>query len=304
MKKLFIFGLGSLTGSKLAILARKNYEIFGTYNLRNPFIESTHSIKFDINKMNFQKILREIKPAIIVNFIAINNVDYCENNKNEAKKINSEFVNELAKTVSQIGSKLIHLSSDSIFDGKKNNPYTENDLPNPINFYGSTKLEAEKFVLDNSNNLIIRVSILYGWLMKTLRNKISSSMKPLNFGQWFIEKLQAGEKVKIIQDELSSPIIADDFAKTIIHLEKGNHSGIFHAAPQVKISRHDFCLKLARYLKLDENLISPTESKELGRKVTTGFNKCLDSTKLKKTVFNFMSLEESFELLKNQMLEK
>ena len=304
MKKLFIFGLGSLTGSKLAIFARKNYEVFGTYNLRNPFIESIHSIKFDNNKMNFQKILREIKPAIIVNSIAINNADYCENNKNEAKKINSEFVNELAKTASQIGSKLIHLSSDSVFDGKKNNPYTENDLPNPINFYGSTKLESEKFVLDNSNNLIIRVSILYGWLMKTLRNKISSSMKPSNFGQWFIEKLQAGEKVKIIRDELSSPIIADDFAKTIIHLEKGNYSGIFQAAPQVKISRYDFCLKLARYLKLDENLISPTTSKELGRKVITGFNKCLDSTKLKKTEFNFMSLEESFELLKNQMLEK
>ena len=304
MKKLFIFGLGSLTGSKLAIFARKNYEVFGTYNLRNPFIESIHSIKFDINKMNLQEILREIKPAIIVNSIAINNVDYCENNKNEAKKINSEFVNELTKTASQIGSELIHLSSDSVFDGKKNNPYTENDLPNPINFYGSTKLEAEKFVLENSNNLIIRVSILYGWLMKTLRNKISSSMKPSNFEQWFIEKLQAGEEVKIIRDELSSPIIADDFAKTIIYLEKGNYSGIFHAAPEIKISRYDFCLKLARYLKLDENLISPTASKELGRKVTTGFNKCLDSTKLKKTEFNFMSLEESFELLKNQMLEK
>jgi len=304
MKKLFIFGISSLTGSKLALLAKNDFQVFGSYNLRNPDID-TEKIKLDILDYNkIKEVLTNKHPDIIVNACAINNVDYCENHKEEAKQINADFVEYLADISNLINAKLIHLSSDSVFDGTKKEPYTEDDLPNPINYYGYTKLAGEKPVLKYSKNVVVRVSVLYGWLLKSLQNMPSSSMKPENFGMWLILKLRRGEKVRIITDEYSSPIIADDFANSILHLVKGNYLGTFHVAPNIKISRYDFSVKLAKALDLDANLISPVKSEELGRKVTTGFNKCLESSKMKnKTGFKFMSLEESFQLLKKQVYE-
>lgn len=304
-KKLFILGIGGLTGSKLAMLAKNEFEIYGSYNLRNPKLNFVESFKLDItDKSKTKKILSRIKPEIIVNTCALNNVDYCESHKEEAKKINIDAVEEMIKISDMLGSKFIHLSSDSVFDGTKKTPYTEKDVPKPINVYGYTKMMGEKSVLKNSQNLVVRASVLYGWLPKILSSIPSSSMKPTNFAQWLITKLHSKEEIKIIIDEYSSPIIADDFARSILHLGRGNYSGIFHSAPNIRINRYDFSIRLAKFLNLDWNLIQPTTNKELGRNVTTGINKCLDSSKIiNETKFKFLSLEESFDILKNQISE-
>lgn len=305
MKKIFVLGIGSLTGSKLAVLAKTSYHVNGSYNLRDPQIPDVSSTKLDITEMEkVKKLLTEIRPDFIVNTCAINNVDYCEKNQDVAKKINADFVSDLSEISKSLDSKLIHLSSDSVFDGTKKTPYTEDDPTNPINYYGLTKLLGEKPVLENPENVVIRVSVLYGWLHKQISNLQSSSMKPSNFGKWFIERLMANEKVKIITDEYSTPIIADDFARTILHSVEKNLKGLYHAAPHTQISRYDFCQKLAQNLGLNQELIIPVTSKELGRDVMTGFNKCLDSNKMAKTGFQFMTLDESFSLIKKQIGEK
>jgi dTDP-4-dehydrorhamnose reductase len=303
-EKLFIFGIGGLTGSKITALAKNDFEIYGSYNLRNPKFDFIDGIKLDILDISrVKEVLSKIKPDVIINTCAINSVDYCENHQEEAKKTNIDFVEKLYEITRLLGIKLVHLSSDSVFDGTKKGPYNEDDLPKPVNYYGYTKMMGEKLVLENTNNLVVRASVLYGWLPKTLSNLTSSSMKPANFAQWIITKLCLKEKIKIITDEYSSPIIADDFARSILHLVKGKYNGIFHSAPNVQINRYDFSVKLAKALNLDPDLIQPTTNKELGRIVTTGFNKCLDYSKITKEAnFNFMSLDESFELLKRQIL--
>ena len=299
---MFIFGIGGLTGSKLASYAKKNFEIYGSYLLRNPEYNFVKSTKLDIKNFDAVKqILLKIKPNFVINACALNNVDYCEKHENEAKVINVDFVNELNKITYKIDAQLLQLSTDSVFDGTKKNSYEETDEPKPINVYGHTKLMGEKIVLENSNNLVIRASILYGWLPKNLAFQDSSSKKPTNFGQWLINKLKSKETVKIITDELSSPIIADDFAKSIIHLINKKKEGLFHSAPPLQISRYDFSKQLANGLNLDLNLIQPISNKELGRNVKTGFNKCLNPSKIiKETNFNFSSLENSFKLLNEQ----
>lgn len=305
MEKLFIFGIGGLTGSKLATIGKENYEIFGSYNLRNPKFNFSRSEKLDIT--NFEKVknmILKINPDIVINACALNNVDYCESHQNDAKKINVDFVQELYKISKSENFKLVQLSTDSIFDGTKKIPYTENDKSNPMNIYGKTKLLGEKIILENSQNLVVRASVLYGWIPKSISNLDSSSMKPTNFGQWLINKLKTKETVQIITDEESSPIIADDFAKSIIHLIKNNKNGIFHSAPPIQISRYEFSIKLAKILDLDSTLIQPTTNLKLGRNVVTGFNKCLDSSKMvKETNFQFLSLEKSLKILKNQFLQ-
>lgn len=300
-KKLFIIGLGGLTGHKLAKLAKKYFEVMGSYNLRNPKLDDVKHFKIDLE--NFQELIdsiTKINPDYIVNTAGINNVDYCEENQKLAFKINFEVVKELTEFCNSKKIKLIQLSTDSVFDGKKNEPYLENDSPNPINVYGKTKYEAEKVVLKNPENIVIRTSVLYGQLPKELSKMNSSSMKPLNFSQWLIGKLENNENVKIVVDEYSSPILVDDFAKSILHLIKNNHSGLFHSAPNLKINRFDFCKKIATEFNYDLKLILPTTIKELGRDVSTGENKVLNSEKLANTNFRFLTLAQSLELLKKQ----
>ncbi len=302
-KKLFILGIGGLTGSKLSQQGIDDFEIYGSYNLRNPKFSFIDGIQLDVlDTPKLEKTISEIHPDILINACAINNVDYCETHHEETKKINVDLVEHLYKLSNSLGIKLVYLSSDSVFDGTKTSPYTEDDITNPVNYYGQSKLLGEKFTLKNSNNLVVRTTVLYGRLMKSLLNIPSSSMKSENFVQWFVNKLKSNEKVRIITDEISSPIIADDFAKSILYLTKNDYSGIFHSAPKIQITRYDFCMRLANYLGLNTRLIESTTNEKLGRKVDTGFNKCLDSSKLNQNGFKFLTLDESFDLLKNEFL--
>ena len=234
----------------------------------------------------------------------MSNVDYCESHKGEAKKVNVDAVMKIFEICEELDCKLIHISSDSVFDGTKKSPYVEDDKPKPINFYGKTKLDGEKIVLKNPNNLVVRASVLYGWLPDYLVKIPSSSMKHNNFAQWLIQNLKNHKDVNIITDEISSPILADDLANSIIHLVHGGFNGLYHSSPPIQISRFDFSIKIASNLGLDEKLIHPISNKELGRNVITGKNKCLDSNKIcKETDFRFLDLDESLKKLKKQSLE-
>jgi len=142
---------------------------------------------------------------------------------------------------------------------------------------------------------------LYGYLPHNLAKIESSSKKSINFGQWLINKLSINEKVRIITDEYSSPIIADDFARSILHIIKYEGNGIFHSAPELQITRYDFSVKIAKALGLSVKLIEPVSNKELGRDVNTGSNKCLSSKKLSGNLnYKFLTLDESLDLLKTQ----
>ena len=301
-KKLFIIGIGGLTGSKLVEIGKDDFEIFGSYNYRDPKSPIVKSVNLDIaNSSKIRDILEKMKPDIVINTAGINNVDYCEKYPDEAMKINIQAVKEICQITDDMGIKFVQLSSDSVFDGTKQSPYEEGDETKPINYYGKTKIESERIVLKNSNNVVVRASVLYGYLSPNLAEIESSSKKSINFGQWLINKLILNEKVKIITDEYSSPIIADDFARSILHIIKHEKSGLFHSAPKLQITRYDFSIKIAKALGLSVELIEPVSNKELGRDVNTGSNKCLSSEKLSGDLnYKFLTLDESLNLLKTQ----
>ncbi len=304
-EKLFVLGIGGLTGSKIVEAGRDDFEMFGSYNFRDPKLSFVKSDNLDItNTSKIGQILEEIKPDVVINTTGINNVDYCEKHPVEAWKINVLAVEEICKITKKLGIKLVQLSSDSVFDGNKQLPYDEADIPNPINYYGKTKLESENVVLENPDNVVVRASVLYGYLLRKLAELESSSKKSINFGQWLINKLITNEKVRIITDEYSSPIIADDFGRSILYIVKHGGSGIFHSAPKLQITRYDFSVKIAKSLDLPFELIEPVSNKGLGRDVNTGFNKCLNSEKLSKNLnYIFLTLDESLDLLKTQFRE-
>ncbi len=196
--RLFIIGIGSLTGLKLAYVAKNRFDIFGSYNLRDPKLDFINSLQLDITNLdNLRETLIKIKPEVIINSSALNNVDYCETHKQEAYDINFRVVEAISNLSNTIGAKLVHLSTDSVFDGTKEKPYNETDNPNPINVYGSSKLKGEQSVLNYSTNLVVRASVLYGWLPKYLASLPSSSMKPINYVQWLINKLISKDEVRV-----------------------------------------------------------------------------------------------------------
>tara|TARA_B110001454_G_scaffold219059_1_gene249674 strand:+ start:1329 stop:2240 length:912 start_codon:yes stop_codon:yes gene_type:complete len=300
MKKLFIFGVGGLLGYRISLLAKNKFKIYGTYNERKPLFDFAKIEKLNIlDNEKTNNILKSIKPDYVIITSALSNVDYCELHKEEAEEVNVDAVKKIFSLCEELNCKLIHISSDSVFDGTKKSPYLEEDMPNPLNIYGKTKLSSEKIILQNSNNLVIRASVLYGWLPDYLTRISSSSMKNNNFVQWLIQNLKNNKKVNIITDENSSPILVNDFARSIINLIEGNFKGIYHSSPPIEISRYDFSIKIANYLGYNEKLIHPVTNKELGRYVITGKNKCLNSNKIsKETGFKFLNLNESIEELK------
>jgi len=168
-KTVLVCGVSGLTGYKIAKLA-SNFNLIGLYNTRIPDLDC-ETIQTNLTNSNsLTSIISSIKPDVIINTTALHNVDYCEDNQNESFAVNTEVVKNLQLNSEKIGAKLIHLSTDYVFDGTVNLPYSETDTPKPICVYGKTKLQGEYF-LENSNSVIIRPSVVYGWTPMELAGK-------------------------------------------------------------------------------------------------------------------------------------
>ena len=160
-KKILVFGVSGLTGYKIAKIATSKFEVYGTFNSRTVDIPSTKVTKINVtNDEEIKNIFSEVKPNIVINTTALHNVDYCEDHQEEANRVNEKAVNSILKNSEKCGAKLIHISTDYVFDGNQSVPYTEDALPNPISYYGQSKLNGEK-IFENSNHIVIRVFKYY-----------------------------------------------------------------------------------------------------------------------------------------------
>jgi dTDP-4-dehydrorhamnose reductase len=170
-KSLLVLGASGLTGYKSMQLAKKRFEAFGTFNMRK-LSSSTDNCLFqmDITKEDIlKKKINEIKPEIVLNTTALHNVDYCEAHPEEAFNINSKVVSVIARLCNNLGSRLIHISTDYVFDGEKGN-YMESDLPNPQSVYAKSKLDGEEQAKKAASYSILRPSVeVHLWKPKALR---------------------------------------------------------------------------------------------------------------------------------------
>jgi len=174
-----VVGANSLLGYKI-LYYNKNFEIIGTYNKNSPLIRDSKNIHVDITDDEECKKIIDYKPDVIINTAALTNVDYCEKMKDEANKVNVIGTRNLTKVANSIGSKFIHISSDGIFSGDKNN-YLEDDVYEPCNFYGISKLKSENEASSVSDHIILRPSVLFGWIPQQLIENRSEYVKSKNF---------------------------------------------------------------------------------------------------------------------------
>ncbi|HVZ40202.1 MAG TPA: SDR family oxidoreductase [Candidatus Kapabacteria bacterium] len=195
------------------------------------------------------------RPTVVVNAAAMTNVDACETARPEAWRSNVTLVENIAAECKRHACKLIQISSDYIFDGAAG-PYGEHATPNPINYYGKTKLAAENACIGAEiNHAIIRTMWLYG---EGRRGKPS-------FVSWLVDTLSARKTASVVTDEIGNPTLYDDVAYGIIKIIERDYSGTLNIAGPDLVSRWEFAQTVARIYNLDAGLLNPVQSGDLKR---------------------------------------
>lgn len=192
--------------------------------------------------------VRRISPQVILNAAAITSVDSCELEREHCWKVNVRGTENLVEAARRIQARLILLSSDHVFDGEAG-PYSELDRPNPVSYFGRSKLAAENTVIGGGvEHTIVRTSMLYG------RGRF---LKP-GFVTWLVGKLREGREVKVVTDQISNVTYARDLARAIKRVVMLRKSGLYHIAGRELISRFDFARRVAQAWGLEESLVRPT----------------------------------------------
>ncbi len=274
------------------------FEAYNTQNHRkSPFPKSE---QLDVTDQDSTlRLVREVQPKVIINTAALTNVDYCETHREEAQRVNVDGAKNLAQAAQENGSRLIQISTDSVFDGASGH-YTESDSPHPLNYYAMTKLEAEGVVSQLSNYAIARPSVVYGWHSHAAETH-SDSTKQMNFGMYVLDKLKNSEPVKAVRDQYSCPTFADNLAESLLRLAKSHENGIFHTAGRSCLSRYEFATKLTQIFGYPTKLVQPVFSSEFPQNAARPKNCCLRTEKAEKTLgMRFLSAEEGIREMKRQ----
>jgi dTDP-4-dehydrorhamnose reductase len=250
MEKLIITGASGLLGSKIVELAKNNYAVTPLHKTK-PL--HSNSLKLDItHAIEVLNLSSKLKPYAVIHTASETNVDKCETEKEHAWKINVEGTRNIALACTKANAKLVYISTDYVFDGEKGF-YIEEDKPNPINYYGVTKLKGENHVRELCKNYaILRTSVLYGW-----------HPWKQNFATWTINMLKQNKEITVVEDHYNTPTLADNLAEITIEAVQKDLQGLYHASGSQRISRYEFARQIAKAFHLNENLIKPIKMGQL-----------------------------------------
>ena len=206
------------------------------------------------------------KPTVIVHAAAMTQVDQCENDKQECYNVNVTATRFLIDAAKEIGARLVYISTDFIFDGESG-PYNESAEPSPVNYYGSTKLVAEKSVMESGLQwAVARTVLVYGLVSGSGRKNIISFVK---------ESLEQATPIRMVTDQYRTPTFVQDLATGVLLIIEKNATGIFHLSGDRLVTPYEMAVATAKFFGLDENLIGKTTSAELNqpavRPPKTGF---------------------------------
>lgn len=220
----------------------------------------------DITKV--LECVQSVKPDIIINCASYNKVDDAEVEAEECMKVNELGVHNLAVATQKMSTLLVHISTDYVFDGNKNEPYTELDVPRPINIYGLSKYRGEAAISSiKENHLIIRTS----WLYSDLDRKG-------NFFNTIYKLAYSRERLNVINDQIGTPTNAYELSDKIIELIKSGKTGLYHCSGEGKCSRYEFASKIVELIKAPCKVF-PITTLEYGQKAERPKYSVLDNGK-------------------------
>jgi dTDP-4-dehydrorhamnose reductase len=269
-RRILVTGGSGLLGSNIARLAVKDSEVYATYNYHRTLIPGCKFIPLDVReKPRVLSVFRDTKPHLVIHTAALASVDYCEEHPEEAWTTNVEGTENVAGASKEIGARLIHISTDSVFDGKKG-MYSEQDVPLPVNAYARTKLEGEKRVQHLVPDSIIVRTAFYGW---GLNRRTSLS-------EWVVDNLREGKHLNMFTDVFFSPIFLDDLVRIMLKMYHQNLAGVYHVGSSEWCSKYDFGRGIAEAFGCDAANISPGSIESAGLTAPRPNNLSLNVAKL------------------------
>ncbi len=296
--KVVVIGSNGLLGQTLVSKLYNNpeYSLYAMASGKNRNSKTPDLSYFEIDLADFKSVniqLNLLEPDFIINALAMTNVDACETEKDVCDFVNVDFVEQLALLSYELAAHLIHISTDFIFDGVTG-LYTEKDLPNPVNYYGFSKLKSEEKVQENlENHTILRTILVYGKV---------DNMKRSNIVLWVKESLEKGETIRIVDDQYRMPTYVGSLAEACVLTMEKKAKGVFHISGNELLSIYDIALQIADFYNLPKALIQPIKSKDFNQKAKrppkTGFvlEKAVDTLG-----FRSLSFIEGLALFQNDL---
>lgn len=254
--RILITGSNGMLGQRAVQFysSKDNIELLATSVEEKSVVDLVEYISSDIkNREDIKKVIHDYYPDFIIHTAAFTNVDLSEKLREEAWRINVKGVEYIAEAARAIDAHIIHISTDYVFDGKEG-PYTEKAIPNPIGYYGRTKLASENALkISGTFFTILRTNVLYG---------IAPNSRP-DFVRWVISSLDKKENIRIVKDQFNNPTFIDDLVQGINKIIEFKKIGTYNIGGKEFLNRYDFTLKIADYFNLDKKLITPITTEEL-----------------------------------------
>ncbi len=300
MKRILVTGSNGLLGQKITdlILETSRVQLIATSKGadRHPRKGQYTYAELDIaNEEQILEVVSKYKPEVIINTAAMTNVDACEKEKDLCRILNVEAVKYLANVSGQNNIHLIHLSTDFVFDGEAG-PYDEEAIPNPLSYYGESKLEAENILKASACRwAILRTIIVYG---------IVKDMSRSNIVLWAKGALEKGSPINVVNDQWRMPTLAEDLAECCLLTAEKEATGVFNASGKDMMSIIELVEQVADFYHLDKSLINPISSDSLNqdakRPKKTGF--ILDKSR-QVLGYNPHSFKEGMKIMERQLRE-
>ena len=241
--KILLLGHKGMLGSDLLLKLNMGYEVVGMDKEEIDIVSASEC----------KGAIKEIEPDIVINTAAYTNVDGCETAKDECFAVNAEAVKNIADACRDRNIRIIHFSTDYVFDGTAKQPYKEDHQCNPINTYGASKMAGERYLRSLSDNyLLIRTAWLYG-------------VNGKNFVKTILEKVKTTKKLTVVDDQTGSPTYTKDLAAAVDLLIKQNAKGIFHITNRGSCSWFQFAVKILQEAGIHDIDITPIKSDQLQR---------------------------------------
>lgn len=251
--KVLVTGITGFVGRHLAELwtNRDGWDITGTGRSAERPVHLHHQINYaPLNITNPDEIaglLDKVKPTVVVHSAAMSKPNDCETDREACANINITGTQHIAEACKKRGIRLLFLSSDMVFGD--NGPYTESDKTCPVNFYGESKVAAEKFIESTLQDYaIIRTVLVYGKKLPGLQN---------TFIHWVRDNVEAGKTIRVFTDQFRTSCFVGDLCKGIELLVSSNETGIFHICGETIFTPYQIAIEVARYLGLNEKQIEP-----------------------------------------------
>jgi len=289
-----ITGASGMLGSAIVSLISKSHQVLATSRSKGLEARGVEWDCFDLTNFKLLNLwLEKSKPDIVIHCAAIVNIDFCEENIVLANALHVEATKIIANYIKTNNGRLIYISTDSVFDGKKKGYYNENDKVNPLNVYAKTKLIGEKYTQSIERGLVLRTNII------GLKKKNNTS-----FVEWILQGLKNNITLNLFHDVYFSPIAVDKFSIIIKKIIDNPIYGLYHCASKDSISKYEFGKKMSKIFNLPDLNINRVSVDFMKFKAIRPKNMALDISKISSDLsHDIPDVQDSIKLIKNQFDE-